>query len=251
MSMNLHGGRNNIYKIDEMVIRPLQPWTKDVHLFLKYLHDQGFTGVPKPMGLTQHEERVSFLEGDVYTENLPLEMQTDAFMIDLAKLIRQFHDFGARYIHKLTGEEPWMLTAKTTVETMCHGDLAPYNTVIMDNQIIGFIDFDTLHPGSRIWDVAYALYRFVPVMHPENPEDLGTHEDKQRKVKLFLQAYGSEFFNERECFDWMVLRLKYLVDFMTEEASKGNETVISHIEAGHLEGYLKDIHYIQTHWCNQ
>jgi len=28
---------------------------------------------------------------------------------------------------------------------------------------VALIDFDTAHPGPRIWDVAYAAYRFVPL----------------------------------------------------------------------------------------
>ncbi len=34
-------------------------------------------------------------------------------------------------------------------------DFAPYNITFVDGCVHGIIDFDTLHPGPRIWDVAY------------------------------------------------------------------------------------------------
>jgi len=45
-------------------------------------------------------------------------------------------------------------------EVICHGDVAPYNCVFRDGRPVAFIDFDTAHPGVRIWDLAYAAYRF-------------------------------------------------------------------------------------------
>ena len=61
---------------------------------------------------------------------------------------------------------------------MCHGDFAPYNVVLKGEQAVGIIDFDTCHPGSRLWDISYALYRWSPFMHLKNPDRLGSLEEQ-------------------------------------------------------------------------
>ena len=53
---------------------------------------------------------------------------------------------------------------------MCHGDFAPYNITFVDRCVHGIIDFDTLHPGPRIWDVAYAVYRRSPFVSSKDPD---------------------------------------------------------------------------------
>jgi hypothetical protein len=65
---------------------------------------------------------------------------------------------------------------------MCHGDAAQYNTVVKDGVAVGFIDFDAAHPGPRVWDVVYAVYRFAPLQGPDNPESFGTPREQGRRV---------------------------------------------------------------------
>ena len=45
---------------------------------------------------------------------------------------------------------------------IAHHDLAPWNLVIGPARW-AFIDWDTAAPGSRLWDLAYALHGFVPL----------------------------------------------------------------------------------------
>ena len=48
-------------------------------------------------------------------------------------------------------------------EVVCHNDFAPYNVVFDDGGPVGVIDWETAAPGARVWDVAYAAYRWVPL----------------------------------------------------------------------------------------
>ena len=227
----LHGGRKGkISKEEDKVIRPGNKWTSHVQSFLSFMHENGFNNIPKPYGINESGmEMVSFVDGTVYNDCLPNEILTDEILVEVAKLLRRFHDIGEKYVHRLTGEEVWMLPKQLPVEVMCHGDFAPYNITFVDGCVHGIIDFDTLHPGPRTWDVAYAVYRWIPFVSPKNPD----------------YFYDLKY-NEREQLATMIIeRISSLVAYMRNEADSGNEDVQKNIEDGHLNLYLDDIQYIK------
>lgn len=244
----LVGGREDIYKEGNYVIRPAQAWTEHVHNFLQFVHTKGFNKVPYPILIDNDIEKISYVDGNVYNDLLPDEVKSDEALISFCSLIKQFHDIGEKYIETLTGKERWMLPMRTPVETMCHGDLAPYNIAMNGKNAIGIIDFDTLHPGPRLWDIAYSLYRWIPLMSPDNPENFGSEADKRRRFLLFIKSYGLKDSNHKEIVTAVIERLEYLIGFMEQEAKNGNITFQQHIDAGHIEQYRKDLDYIKLNW---
>lgn len=248
----LDGGRNGIYRKDKYVFRPAEIWTKDVHNYLKYLHSKGFTKVPYPVDINKDGlEQVSFVEGTVYNGLLPDWVKSDQALISFCTLIKQFHEIGEKYVRSLSGNERWMLPTRMPIETMCHGDLAPYNIVMEGDKAIGIIDFDTLHPGPRLWDIAYSLYRWIPLMSANNPENFGSEEDKQRRFDLFIKTYGITGIDNKRIIQVVIKRLEYLIRFMEAEARNGNATFKQHIEDGHLGQYQEDLRYISKYWGQQ
>ena len=251
MAERLDGGRDDIIRDKDVVYRPAHEWSIYAHEFLKYLYECGFEQVPFPKGfILDQREILTFVDGEVFNEELPQAVKSDTVLIEFAKLIRRYHDLGAEYVERLTGDENWMLPIQTEIETMCHGDLAPYNTAILESSIVGLIDFDTLHPGSRLWDISYALYRWIPLMSEDNPESFGSELDKSRRIEKFIEAYGTDIVDWDNVFNCVIGRLEFLVDFMKQEAVNGDETFEQHIEDGHIKGYIEDIKYIKKNWAN-
>ncbi|MBR6366668.1 MAG: phosphotransferase [Lachnospiraceae bacterium] len=242
----LSGGREGkIKKQGDRVYRPANVWSADVHKFLDFLIDNGFTNVPKPYGLTDDgNEILSFVPGKAYNYPLPKEYLEDEMLIGAAKLLKRYHEVGSKYIANLRGDEPWMLPKVEPVEVMCHGDYAPYNVTLVNAEPIGIIDFDTLHPGPALWDIAYAVYRWVPFTSPENPDHYDDLAEQIRKVKVFLDAYGATEEQREALPDMMVKRLTALVNYMTAQAGDGNEDFAKNVEDGHVKVYLDDIRYI-------
>jgi len=129
------------------------------------------------------------------------------------------------------------------VEVMCHGDFAPYNVTVVDGRAFGMIDFDTLHPGPRIWDVTYGVYRWCGLDAVDKEEI----EVLVRRVKLFLDAYGATAEERQSLVEVLLERLGALVSFMREEASSGNVDFQRNIADGHLLVYLDDMAWLRAH----
>ena len=210
------------------------------------MHENGFSNIPKPYGINEEgKEVVSFVEGEVFNDSLPDMIMSDEVLIDVAKLLRRYHDIGEKYVQRLTGEEVWMLPKKEPQEVMCHGDFAPYNMTFVEGEVHGIIDFDTLHPGSRLWDIAYAVYRWIPFVSPTNPDYRENLEEQIRRLKLFADTYGLCADARKDLPKMMVERIQSLVSYMQREAENGNEDVLKNIEDGHMKMYLDDIQYIR------
>ncbi len=246
MRIELSGGRENaVFKEGNFIIRPSSPYTKEIHSLLKSLHEEGFDKVPYPFSLNEKEEKLSYVDGIVYNEKIPKELESDETLKSVAILLRSYHDSTLKYVAGLTNQVEWMLTCDGPVEVMCHGDFAPYNLTIKENRAVGIIDFDTVHPGSRLWDMAYALYRWVPLMSSSNPENFGTNEEKLRRVQLFLDKYNYRPYELKEVFEEVIKRIEALINYMRKEAEEDNITIKENIESGHLSQYLEDLDYIR------
>lgn len=192
-------------------------------------------------------ETVSFVDGTVYNDSLPKEILKDDILIEVAKLLRRYHDMSEKYVQRLTGKEVWMLPKRLPVEVMCHGDFAPYNITFVDECVYGIIDFDTLHPGPRIWDVAYAVYRWIPFVSPTNPDYYFNLNEQIRRLKLFVDTYDLKNDERQQLPNMIIDRISSLVAYMSNEAESGNEDVRKNIEDGHLNLYLDDIQYIKEY----
>jgi hypothetical protein len=248
----LDGGREGkIKKSGDKVIRPANVWSPDVHKFLEFLISKEFDLVPKPYGITEdNEEILSYVPGTAVNFPLPVIYMNDEMIIGAAKLLKKYHDIGRNYLNKLRGDEKWMLPEIKPVEVMCHGDFASYNVTLIGGKPMGMIDFDTLHPGPALWDIAYAVYRWVPFTSPENPDHYDDINEQIRKMKVFLDAYGVTAEQREELPTMMVNRLTALVEFITTEAEDGNRDYAKNIEAGHVNVYRNDINYIINNESN-
>lgn len=242
----LQGGRENkIARVANTVRRPAGPWTESVHALLRHVRAVGFTAVPHPLGFDEAgNEIVTFLEGEVCNYPLSAAAASEEALVSAAQLLRAYHEATCSFLAQNQESHTWQLPSQTPIEVICHGDFAPYNVVLNGRHAIGIIDFDTAHPGPRMWDIAYALYRWAPFTHPQNPDGFGDLETQISRARLFCNAYGFSAAQRRELVDMMILRLETLVSYMQAEAQKGNEAFIANLADGHHLLYLADIDYL-------
>lgn len=238
------GGVNEVVRVDTTVRRPPGPHTPGVHALLRHLAARGFTGAPRVHGFDQDgREILDFLPGDVPQYPLPGYVTSRAGLRAAGALIRRLHDATIGF----ATEADWMFPPRQPAEVVCHGDLAPYNCVYTDGLPVAFIDFDTAHPGPRVWDVAYAAYRFVPLTDPDGVEGDTDTATQASRLRVFADAYGLSAADRDALADNVVARLSALVAFMRAQAAAGNAAFASHITDGHDALYLTDIAYVRAH----
>src|SRR5436305_899938 len=71
-------------------------------------------------------------------------------------------------------------------EIVAHHELGPHNTIFHENRLVGFIDWDDAAPGTRLRDLANAVYNYVDVGHWANQ----TADEQARRIHLMCAAYG-------------------------------------------------------------
>ena len=140
-----------------------------------------------------------------------------------------------------------MLAPKEHFEVICHGDFAPYNVCLNDWLATGIIDFDTIHPGPRLWDISYAIYRWVPLTSPLNPDNVFELNEQIYRARVFLDIYGASVDERKELIITLIARLKALISYMTAHASDNEVNFGNDIENGHLKVYQNDIEYLRKY----
>jgi aminoglycoside phosphotransferase (APT) family kinase protein len=239
------GGVNEVVRIGTTVRRPTGPWSPRVHGLLRHLQAVGFTAAPVLHEVTADGlEILDFLPGEVCNYPVSDAAASLEALESAAELLRSYHDHTTDYLSS-TPPEGWQLATGHPIEVICHGDYAPHNVVLNGRKAVGIIDFDTAHPGSRLEDVAYAVYRWAPITAPDNADGFGATGEQAARTRIFCDRYGLDDAGRAGLVDAVILRLHALVDFMTSQAAQGNAAFAGHLAAGHHLQYLGDAAYLE------
>jgi len=230
------GNSNSVSKQGDTVIRECGEWSPFVHQLLLFLEEKGFEKSPRFLKTDRKTETLTFIKGDAGNYPLKPDMLTDSIVVEAAQLLRQFHDVTQDFVVSEDAKFFLPIRANMTHEVICHNDFAPYNCVYKDGHIVGIIDFDTASPGERLWDIAYAVYRFVPLATDTFCYDAGWKNlpDRAKRLKLFCDSYGLD--KRDTLIDTVIHRLEALINYM--------EKTSSNLE--HIPVYHDDIAYIQS-----
>lgn len=189
----LSGGNfSKVVRIGDTVRRGAGPWTPTVQRLLAHVRAKGLLWVPEPLGLDEAgREVLSFIPGAVPHE-LPEWIWAEQVLADVARALREWHDATADFAAQ---DAQWGLPPSNPREVICHNDFATYNCIFRGGRFVGAIDFDTCSPGSRLWDLAYTAYRFIPLM--PGPDSEGIPGDRSpfelpgmyERLEIFLSSY--------------------------------------------------------------
>lgn len=207
--------------------------------FFEYLEDYNLN-IPKYIGETTNEIILSYVDGDCIHEEIHRisEINKKEMIISSAKYLAEYHKATENF--PLSDDDKFYLeyNGNLTCDVICHNDFAPYNITFNNYEAIGLIDFDTICPGPREWDIAYALYRFVFIDQlPKNGYDYS--------MNLFLNAYGYK--KTVNFIPIIIERLEALINLISFEVSNNNKIFIEMEKKGHKQFYIEEIQRIKNY----
>lgn len=147
----------------------------------------------------------------------------------------------------------WIGPIRAPVETICHNDIVPWNTVYHDRRPIAVIDWDAAAPGPRAWDLAYAAAAFIPLTDPDdafNAAKAGwsdvpkivTH--RAARLRGFLDGYGMVL--DQSFLDLVVQRLLVMRHHIQTLAEAGSQHEVKLIVGGWRASVDRQIAWIRT-----
>lgn len=235
-------------KIERFIRKPAQAWSNQIHAYLNFLGSAGSKGIPIPLGFDDNgNELLTYVKGKTCDYPLSEIVKSETTLISAANFLRDYHSISEKYVKEaLFPIDGWMFPAKRPVEIICHNDFAPYNICFSGSKVIGLIDFEAAIPGPKIWDVAYALYRFAPFTNPYNEDGFGNFADKCKRAKLFCDIYELNNVDRNNIANVMIERLEALNKFLLYAANNGDAKYQACISDGHHKLYEMDIEYINN-----
>lgn len=237
------GNMTPVVRRGEEVRRTRSPWWQASAAVLNHLKRVGFDSAPKLLGYDSETERLSFVPGKSAPATLE-GFQNDDVLISVGRLIRTYHDAMSTFIDPGTIEWPVMVGVPRSDGTICHNDIAPWNTIFRELTPVALIDWDLVGPGTRAWDLAYAAWRFAP-LYPD--QQFGTPAERLRRISVLLDAYELPAI-EREDFISLIrarMRTSYqTVEVWGRRGVPGFDKLYR--ESMHV-GALEDICWLEVH----
>ncbi|MEQ4204526.1 aminoglycoside phosphotransferase family protein [Actinopolymorpha sp. B9G3] len=249
MGEEMTGGRfSSPVRQGDTVERRLTPASPNVHALLRHFERVGFTLAPRILGTTADGTRevLSFIEGETGYPPLSDAHRSDDALVEVARAIRAMHDATQGFVPA----EPnaWHdqeVAAPVRTDCIGHHDLAPWNIVFDGSRVVGILDWDSIRPSNRVWDLSYAAHQFVPLHPPASLAPFGWNDEPDRaaRLRLFSGTYGLRV-TPAEILDLAVLRLASIAAHIEQEVRAGNPDFEVHRQEDHGSGYRTAARFI-------
>ncbi len=178
---------NNVYRENDTVKRPLEPWSKNIHLFLSHLYEKGIP-VPRIIKTDETYEYLEFIKG----EQVHPKKWSDNGLYEIGKLVKNIHTGTKDFTTKSDMEwKPWYLRELGKPDLISHGDIAPWNIITKDGNPIGIIDWEFAGPIDHLVELARVCWLF-PQLHDDDLaklHELPSPEKRGEQIKIILDAY--------------------------------------------------------------
>lgn len=227
----LPGGVANagkVTRVGDHVLRPSHPHSGSVHAFLRALRAAGFDGASLPLGIDEDgRERLVFIPGDVPLPPYPDWARSDAALVSVAVLLREFHAASATFD---PAGRTWNagLADPAGGSVVCHDDVCLENVVFRDGVAVGLLDFDFAAPGRPIYDLAQFARMCVPIDDDENSAAVGWPPgDRLARLRLVADTYGLDGAGRALLVECLAVSIRRAGDFLRGRFEAGDPNFVA------------------------
>ena len=241
------GSMTHVVRVGATVRRSPGRQSAAVQALLRHLESEGVDGAPRALGFDdQGRETVTFIDGELGF------VWDDDVLPALGSLIRRLHDAAASF-DELPHAPSWIGPIRAPVETICHNDIVPWNTVYRDRLPIAVIDWDAAAPGPRARDLAYAAAAFIPLTDPDdafNAAKAGWSgvptkvTQRAARLRRLLDGYGMVL--DQSFLELIVERLRVMQRHIQALADAGSQHEVDLVTGGWRNSVDRQIAWIRT-----
>ncbi|TDX02626.1 aminoglycoside phosphotransferase family protein [Kribbella sp. VKM Ac-2566] len=218
----------------------------NTHALLRHFERVGFDLAPRLVAVDGATETLSYLPGTTGYPPLTEELRSDRALVSVARAIRRLHDATEGF--EPVEPEDWReleVAVPVRIDCVGHHDLAPWNLVFDGPEVTGIIDWDTIRPSNRRWDLAYAAHQFVPFHPAASLEPFGWPEEPDRsgRLRLFCASYGLGV-APAELVDLIGIRLLSFAAYIEQQVRAGDPAFDVHRDEDHAGGYRAAAAYV-------
>lgn len=230
----LVGGMNpdRVVRVGETVRRP--GMRAAVQELLAHLELVAFPGAPRYLGVDEMDRHVvSWVEGDVPVPPYPDWAMSEAALVSMGRLVRDYHDAVASFSPVASD---WSTEWADPVggPVVCHNDLYPENVVFRDGIAVALIDFDMAGPGRPLWDLAIAVEEWAPLHAPGSRLSTADSLDAVHRVGVLAGAYGLTRDQAEELLDMVTEERAHSTANVLAQAAVGDQIWTRHIDETHF-----------------
>jgi Phosphotransferase enzyme family len=213
------------------------PWTPAVESLLRHLEAAGFDGAPRTLGRDERGRHVlEYLPGKLAADLPPLDLDG---LHRVGGIIRELHDVSASF-RPPPGARWQVVIPPDREDLICHHDLAPWNLVLGPERW-AFIDWDGAAPGSRLWDLAYAVTGFVPMASGGDPAA------DQPRLRALVDGYGLTSGQRTQLPPLMAAHTEGMFNLLQRGAQTGTQPWARLHADGHGDYWGPAAEYIRSH----
>ncbi|MDE0701947.1 MAG: phosphotransferase [Acidimicrobiaceae bacterium] len=184
----LSGRVTEFLRLGDTVRRPANATTESMRQLLVHLEHSGFAGAPRVVESESDDAIVlTWIDGWVPTETEGWKLDLEA-VESVGKMLRSYHDCAAGFIPTTGFEEGPQVVDESRI--VCHGDIAPRNTVFRDGRAVAFIDWDGIWAATPLWDLGHAVWQFAPICDDEDPWIHQWPETPDRSARIAALVSG-------------------------------------------------------------
>lgn len=170
------------------------------------LEQSGFGGAPRVVGSGPDGGVVlTWIEGWVPTDLEAWKLDLNA-LESVGELLRSYHDHVRGFRPDAGFEEGPQEVAEGQI--VCHGDVAPRNTVFREGRAVAFIDWDGIWVSEPMWDLAHAVWQFGPVCADGDllVQDWPAPPDRSERIAALVGGYRLDT-SQAQCLADMVVEV--------------------------------------------